>query len=88
MTKTFVTFGGTNGHPNYQLNLSKTQYADTTTACCYCGKAVKGNTYLHLSSLGEPLAPGAEGDHDLGLYPIGSDCAKKAKSAGHTVRIV
>lgn len=96
MTK-FSVFGGEGGHPNYRANQDKATVkvegrgrhpADVTQCCCYCGKTVKnghGETFLLLSGGGDVITQAEYRDGDLGLYPIGSDCAKLARKAGATI---
>ena len=72
-------FGQPNGgHPNYHRN---SEDRDGTLCCAYCGKLGKNKTFVFLNWDGTPCSPDTQGDV-LGLYPIGSDCAKKAKAAG------
>lgn len=91
----FATFGhGEGSHPNYRANQDKATIkfgghrvaADPTNCCCYCGKLVKdaqGKTFLLLSGGGDVITQAEYRDGDLGLYPIGSDCLKKARAAGY-----
>lgn len=84
MEKTMVLFGGEGGHPGYSANLDK-HGQDPSVSCVYCGRyAGTAKTFVFLSDAGEHITPeAAESLCDyLGLYPIGSDCAQKAKAAG------
>lgn len=86
-------FGGVNGHPNYRTNQDRTG-RDPSECCVVCGKRATGNLYVYLSNVSEYIteaeyvaqedacnARGACSD-DLGMYPVGSDCAKKLRAAG------
>ncbi len=81
-------FGRENGHPNYKKNSNAARHngfpLDTSHCCVVCGKkAVDTLTYVMLSNVGEYITEAEYNDSDdLGLYPVGSDCAKKLKSAG------
>jgi hypothetical protein len=93
----FKVFGGEGGHPNYRANQDKATVkmdghrypADMTQCCCYCGKTVKnghGETFLYLSSTNEVITADQDPEgYGLGLYPIGSDCARLARKAGATL---
>lgn len=71
---------------------------DETTCCVLCGRnAGQGGRFVYLTNLGEytTVEEAAQNDKvveerggcpdDLGLYPVGSDCAKKLKQAGVTI---
>lgn len=78
---------GSNGHTKYEENLKKyVPYGDTTIACCYCGRhARSGTTFAFLSNMSEFIRQEEGGDDFLGMYPVGSDCAKILKDAGVTL---
>lgn len=78
---------------SYQKNVATA--VDDTCCCILCGKnAGKGGLFVYLTSGGEysTMEEAAEYEKvieglggcldDLGLYPVGSDCAKKLKLAG------
>jgi len=76
-------FGGNGGHANYKKNLERTMYADPTQCCVYCGKSVgKGRLSVFLNCHNQAVAADETLPDFLGYYPIGSDCAKKAKKEG------
>jgi hypothetical protein len=82
------------GHPSYRANQSKAMgrtgdgfrfYADATLCCAYCGRYTgNGTLYVFLTCLGEFSESEYHTDamDFLGMYPVGSDCAKKLKAAG------
>lgn len=92
-TISVAPFGRPNlGHPNYRANQEaarhKGQYVCETHCCCYCGKkALNGNIFAYLTNLGEfaRMEDRPALNDDLGLYPVGSDCAKRLKKAGVTL---
>jgi len=70
-----------------EANESKLPCGPTQTPCAYCGKPVKvdeDTLYIHMVNGGSALATVEEGpQHDgepgeMGLYPVGQTCAKKA----------
>jgi hypothetical protein len=83
------------GNPNYEKNLAKAGvYLDQTQCCCVCGKRAKGGLGVYLSNVGEYIteaeflafeieceARNACSD-DLGVYPVGADCARKLRACG------
>jgi len=90
LVTTVKPFGGENGHPKYEENMGKAMHEGlpvSQTDCCYCGKkAVGGKIFAYLTSMGvfaqaDDFAHLAD-DHNLGLYPVGSDCAKLLKRHG------
>jgi len=90
-TTTFIIFGHAGGHPKYRENTNKVyngRNVDPSDCCVYCGKyATSTKTYVYLTGYGEIIEnPGdAAGNDDLGFYPVGSDCAKRALKAGFPV---
>jgi len=87
-TTTFIIFGQPGGHPNYRENTNKVydgHYVDMSDCCVYCGRyAPSAKTFVYLTGHGDIIEnPGdAAGNDDLGFYPVGSDCAKRALKAG------
>jgi hypothetical protein len=83
-----AAFGGPNGHPNYRRNQDAARhnghYLDTSDCCVICGrKAIPSKFSVMLSNVGEYITEAEHNDSDdLGLYPVGSDCAKLLKKAG------
>jgi len=81
-------FGRESGNPNYKQNQDRARhnghYLDASNCCAVCGKkALGGDTFVMLSNVGEYITEAEYNDSDdLGLYPVGSDCAKKLKKAG------
>lgn len=87
--------GNPNYRKNQESARHQGHYVDQTECCVLCGrKAIGGNTFVILSNVSEYItkeesaafdadcaARGGCSD-DLGYYPVGSDCAKKLKSAG------
>lgn len=87
-TKQFIIFGREGGHPNYKANVEKPVKGinvDATCRCVYCGKFVKSEKFFVFLSNDAQVITKEQGNgiDDLGLYPVGSDCAKLAKNAGH-----
>jgi len=86
-----VPFGGPNGHPNYRENQEgarhKGGYVCATQCCCYCGKkAFNAKRYAYLVDGGSfDREEDGDGDHDVGFYPLGSDCAAKLRKVGTPV---
>lgn len=79
------------GHDKYEENLDKAKHngipCSQTDCCCYCGrKAIGGKTFAFLTNIGQfAVAEDYEdnpGNDHLGLYPVGSECAKLLKSHG------
>lgn len=71
-------------NPNYRTNMSRSDCA--TVCCCFCGKRMSGQRiFAFLTNIGEFAVAeeweGTSNDH-LGLYPVGSDCAKLLKKHG------
>ena len=73
------------GGPKYDEN--KTRCRDGSTACGYCGRAVKDSWKdavrvvdggARFATRDEP----AEEAGDMGCFPIGPDCARKLRAAG------
>lgn len=88
-----VIFGQAGGHPNYKANQSKAvdkrfrSPLGVESCCMYCGKACyEGGTFIYLTALAEVVAEmpkdGEIANDDLGLYAVGSDCAKLFRKAG------
>lgn len=84
-------FGRTGGHPNYRANQERAKVGGNNVGpeecCAYCGRATGlGKNFLYLTTLGQvseaPADPETQSYDDLGLYPVGSDCAKLFKKAG------
>ncbi len=81
-------FGGPNGHPDYEKNQNAARhnghYVCQTQCCVICGrKALGGHIFAMLSNVGEYITPAEHNDSDdLGMYPVGSDCAAKLILAG------
>lgn len=79
------------GNPNYRTNQEAARHegfpVDECDCCVLCGKkAVQSGMYVYLTGRGEYTKAGeGEKNDDLGLYPVGSDCAKKLKKAGVTL---
>ena len=88
MTTTFTIFGRHGGHPNYEANTNKVyngHYVDPSACCVYCGTYTpSAKTFVYLTGWGDIIEnPGdASSNDDLGFYPVGSDCAKRAFEAG------
>ena len=77
-------FGGKDGHANYKKNSARVKEM-VAEPCCYCGKGIKHGTaqaFVFLAWDTEMIAKDSNAPDYLGFHPIGSDCAKKAKSAG------
>lgn len=90
MDKTFIIFGQTGGHPNYRANsekLHKGRNIGIEECCVYCGKhSGSTKTFVFLSNDSRVITKQeGNGIDDLSLYPVGSDCAKLARKAGHTL---
>jgi hypothetical protein len=51
-----------------------------TECCAYCGKlAISGTHFGIFTDGGEWTTAEEMKDHDLGYYPLGSDCARRLK---------
>lgn len=73
-------------------------YVDESGCCVLCGKkAIGGGLFVLLTNVGEYTTKEEMAEHekvvaarggcpdDLGLYPVGGDCARKLKKAGVTI---
>lgn len=81
----FPIFGRPGGHPDYFENLSRAKDPEPSACCVYCGRYVKApSVFVFLNIENEPVdaEEGQKAPEWMGLYPIGPDCAKKAKAAG------
>jgi len=76
------------GNPNYhrtqEAQRHQGMYVDQTECCCVCGKKAFGKSrqFVYLTDLSQYITKEECQDHDLGMYPVGSDCAKKLNKAG------
>lgn len=82
------------GHQKYRENQDKAMgvtkdgyrfNADQTCCCAYCGRYTgSGTLFVFLTCYAEMTESELfEDDNDaLGMYPVGSDCAKKLKATG------
>lgn len=58
-------------------------YVDEGCCCVLCGKKAFGAPeYVLLSDTSRYVTKEELTDNDLGMFPVGSDCAKKLKKAG------
>lgn len=91
-------FKGANYRKNQEAARHNGHYVDETCCCVLCGKkAIGGGTFVLLTNVGEYTTKEEMAEHeklvearggspdDLGLYPVGFDCAKKLKAAGVTI---
>ena len=84
---TIMPFGhGEGSNPNYEKNVaaSPKAHGDTTACCCYCGKFTgTDKQFAFLANVGIFIdIKDDNGMDDLGMYPVGSDCAKLLKKHG------
>ena len=79
------------------IYLASLKDVNDSECCAICGKPAKGGKFVYLTDDGcyTTAEEGQEHDalvvadggspDDLGLYPVGADCARKLKSAGVTL---
>lgn len=60
---------------------------DESCCCVLCGKYLpnKKPAFVLLSNETKYVTEAELTDHDLGTFPVGSDCAKKLKKAGVSI---